>query len=92
MTLRLVSDNVVALDTVNVTDVPDTIRTIADEIDKGSFGEVCRAILIIVDEMGEPITVGCGVECNRVATLGTLEYAKHRFLQSLDEDDEGYGG
>lgn len=86
MSLRLVApDNVVKLDTINITDVPATIHSVADEIANGQFGEVLRAIVIIVDMYGEPTTIGCGTDCNRVMTLGLLEYAKHRFLQSLDE-------
>jgi len=81
-------DNVVKLDTINLADIAGTIRGIADDIEKGELGQVDRAILILVGDDGEPITVGCGTDCNRVMTLGVLEYAKHRFVQSLDAYDD----
>ena len=76
-------DNVVKLDTMNLADVAGTIRGIADEIESGAIGDIDRALLILIDDDGEPLIVGCGTDMDRVRTLGMLEYAKHCFVQSL---------
>ena len=81
-------DNVVKLDTINLTDIAGTLRGVIDEIESGEIGDIDRVLLILVNNNGEPIIVGAGTDMDRVRTLGMLEYAKHRFLQSLDDYDD----
>ena len=81
--------NIIKLDTLNLSDIASTFRSLADDIEAGKVGHVDRAIMILVGEDGEPLTLGCGRECNRIVTLGTMVRAIHLFNQSLNdiEDD-----
>ena len=81
-------DNVVKLDTINLTDIAGPLRGVIDEIESGEIGDITHALLIMVNGIGEPLVVGAGSDMDRVRTLGMLEYAKHRFVQSLDDYDD----
>ena len=82
-------DNVVKLDTINLTDIAGTIRGLADEIESGEVGGISHAIIILVNGADEPLVVGAGMEMDRIRTIGMLHRAAFRFQQSLaDYDNE----
>ena len=82
-------DNVVKLDTINLTDIAGTIRGLADEIESGEIGSVSQVLMILVNAVDEPLVVGAGTDLDRFRTLGMLHRAAFCFQQSLaDYDDE----
>ena len=80
--------NVIHLGAINLHDIAGTLHTLADDIEAGKLGQLERAIIVLIDEDGEPITIGCGESCNRIMTLGILDFAARRFYDTLAEYDE----
>ena len=82
-------DNVVKLDTINLTDIAGTLRGVIDEIESGEIGDITHALLILVNGADEPLVVGAGADMDRIRTIGMLHRAAFCFQQSLaDYDDE----
>ena len=86
MTLRIVSDNTVALPVGNLRDVAAMARRFADQIDAGEHGAVDRVICIAENESGINI-FGWGENTTAYELMGLFEAAKLRVFAEDFVDD-----
>lgn len=87
MTLKLVSDNVTELPVGNLMDIGGMARRYADDIDRGEYGDVERAVVITQLSDGSLNIMGWGENTNAYELMGLFEAAKLRvFADDAIED------
>ena len=79
--VSLIPNNALA---VNMAELADRIRMVADKVEAGEFDEVERAIILLDCTDGVARRV-YGRQCNRAELVGLLEYAKARVIAGEDD-------
>ena len=89
MTIKIAVDNtnVEAFPALNLQDIAACARKFADEVEKGSFGEVVSAMLVIDSDEGMD-TLHWGEAMNIREAIGTFDIAKAHFIAKIIGGDD----
>lgn len=78
--------NIVEFLVHNVNDIPALARTLADDVERGDYGNV-RRVLVIMDS-DDLHTFGWGDVGDAFASIGLIDAAKFTMLTSMFVEDE----
>lgn len=85
--MKLVVDNVSELPIRNLSDIGGMARGFADDLDKGEWGDLHRAVVILQGEDGSLVLLGWGENSGPHELMGIFEAAKLQvFADSVCDD------
>lgn len=67
--------SIVQLGVPNLNDVPDSLRRLADAMERGEEPAAVHAMIVAVDEAGGMVTYGYGAVGNAASEVGLLHMA-----------------